>query len=556
MKRDYYDVLGVGRDADGATVKKAFRRLARELHPDVSAAADADEQFKEVVEAYEVLSSTERRQLYDRYGFEGLQSGGFVPTAFDLGSLSDLFSAFFGDDLFAAGGRGRRGADVGSEVTIELAEAARGVTRSIAFQVATTCETCQGDGLEPGTARISCPKCGGLGRLQHVSRTAFGEFVRTQTCHACGGMGSVIETPCPTCDGGGRTIAERAVDVAIPAGIHDGQRIRISGEGHAGAPGGVAGDAYVLVRVRPDARFVREGNDIFSAVDITLTQAALGATLTVPTLDGEHELDARARDTARRSARPARPGHAGALRGRPRRPPRARERAHSSPPHGRAAAAPRGAGSERERRDVRGRHGPARPPEGALPLRRIAVVVPRDRAEEARAAMLELFPEGFEEREDGAGVELAAYTDPAGEARARAAFGDITAVDVAEGWEDRWRDFHHGVTVGPLWVGPPWEQPPVGVLAVVIEPGRAFGTGAHPTTRLCLELLAELPPGSLLDVGCGSGVLAVAGAKLGFAPVQAVDHDPVAVETTIANAAANGVEVDARVDRCAVRRAA
>lgn len=161
--------------------------------------------------------------------------------------------------------------------------------------------------------------------------------------------------------------------------------------------------------------------------------------------------------------------------------------------------------------------------------------------------MLELFPEGFEEREDGAGVELAAYTDRAGEARARAAFGEITAVDVAEGWEDRWRDFHRGVTIGRLWVGPPWEQAPEGLESVVIEPGRAFGTGAHPTTRLCLELLAELPPDSLLDLGCGSGVLAVAGAKLGFAPVQAVDHDPVAVETTTANAAANGVEVDARV---------
>ena len=161
--------------------------------------------------------------------------------------------------------------------------------------------------------------------------------------------------------------------------------------------------------------------------------------------------------------------------------------------------------------------------------------------------MLELFPEGFEERDVDAGVELAAYTDPAGEARARAAFGDITAVDVAEGWEDRWRDFHHGFATGPLWVGPPWEQPPAGLQSVVIDPGRAFGTGAHPTTRLCLELLAELPPGSLLDVGCGSGVLAVAGAKLGFAPVHAVDHDLVAVETTTANATANGVEVDARL---------
>ena len=161
--------------------------------------------------------------------------------------------------------------------------------------------------------------------------------------------------------------------------------------------------------------------------------------------------------------------------------------------------------------------------------------------------MLGLFPEGFEELDAGAGVELAAYTDAAGEARAQAAFGDIAAVDVAEGWEDRWREFHHGVRVGPLWVGPPWEEAPEGAQAVVIEPGRAFGTGAHPTTTLCLGLLAELPRGSLLDVGCGSGVLAIASAKLGFGPVHAVDRDPVAVEATIANAAANAVDLEARV---------
>ncbi|HEU0303181.1 MAG TPA: J domain-containing protein [Gaiellaceae bacterium] len=291
MKRDYYDVLGVSRSAGEKEIKKAFRRLARELHPDVSDAEDADERFKEAVEAYEVLSSSERRELYDRFGMEGLRSGGFVPTAFDLGSLSDLFSAFFGDDLFAAAGRRRRGQDVGAEVSIELVEAARGVTRPVTFQVATACATCRGSGLAPGTSRVECAACGGAGRLQHVSRSAFGEFIRTQTCVECGGSGSIIKTPCSTCSGSGRTIDERTVDVAVPAGIHDGQRIRITGEGHAGDPGAMAGDAYVLVRVLPDPRFAREGNDIVSAVDLTLTQAALGATVTIPTLDGDHDLE-------------------------------------------------------------------------------------------------------------------------------------------------------------------------------------------------------------------------------------------------------------------------
>jgi molecular chaperone DnaJ len=290
-RRDYYEVLGVGRGADSDTIKKAFRRLARELHPDVSSAPDADERFKEVVEAYEVLSSSERRELYDRYGFEGLQSGGFVPTAFDLGSLSDLFSAFFGDDLLAAGRRARRGADVGAEVTIELADAAQGVMRPVVFHVATACDTCNGSGLEPGTSPVGCATCSGRGRLERVSRSVFGDFVSAQTCPACGGTGTIIETPCSTCEGAGRKLEDRTVEVAIPAGIHDGQRIRISGEGHAGMPGGPAGDAYVLVRVQPDPRFVREGNDIFSAVDVTFTQAALGGTITVPTLDGERELE-------------------------------------------------------------------------------------------------------------------------------------------------------------------------------------------------------------------------------------------------------------------------
>jgi ribosomal protein L11 methyltransferase len=158
--------------------------------------------------------------------------------------------------------------------------------------------------------------------------------------------------------------------------------------------------------------------------------------------------------------------------------------------------------------------------------------------------MIELFPEGFEEADDGDDVELAAYTDAGGEERLWHAFGGAQSADVESGWEDRWRSFHRPVTVGPLWVGPPWERPPADGTAVVVDPGRAFGTGAHPTTRLCLELLLDLPRGSLLDVGCGSGVLAIAGAKLGFAPVVAIDVDPLAVEATRLNAEANGVEVE------------
>ena len=292
-ERDYYELLGVQRTATEAEIKKAFRGLARELHPDVSEDPDAEARFKEVVEAYEVLSSPERRELYDRFGHAGLRSRGFEPTSFDLGTLGDLFSAFFGDDLFGVGGRrgAARGADIAAEVVLELGDAARGTSRDVSLGVAVACETCGGNGAEPGTQPVACPTCGGAGRVQQVSNTVFGQFVRAQTCPRCDGSGHVVEHPCKTCRGNGRVVEERTIAVEIPPGIHDGQRIRLGGEGHAGEPGGRAGDLYVLVRVRPDPRFVREGNDLISQVDLTVTQAALGATVAVPTIDGDLELE-------------------------------------------------------------------------------------------------------------------------------------------------------------------------------------------------------------------------------------------------------------------------
>ncbi len=293
--RDYYELLGVPRDCDDATIKKAFRRLARQLHPDVSDEPETEIRFREVSEAYEVLSNQETRALYDRYGHQGLRSGGFTPSHVDINGLSDLFSAFFGDDIFGAARRGgaapRRGGDVAAEVQIELVDASRGTTIGVPFDAAASCATCGGNGVEPGTTPTSCDRCKGSGRLHQVSRGIFGEFVRAQACPQCGGRGEIVEHPCKACDGAGRVIETRTLEVEVPAGIHDGQRIRVSGEGHAAPAGGRAGDVYVLVRVLADPRFVRDGNDIYSQVDLTIVQASLGATMTVETLDAPVELE-------------------------------------------------------------------------------------------------------------------------------------------------------------------------------------------------------------------------------------------------------------------------
>jgi molecular chaperone DnaJ len=294
-QRDPYEVLGVTRDAGENDIKKAFRRLARELHPDVNKDdPDAEEKFKEAAEAYEILSDPERRATYDRYGHEGLRSGGWAPSADAFGSLSDLFDAFFGGGgMFGGGGRGgpRQGGDLAVAVDIDLAQAAKGAQVEVSFEAVDVCEHCRGNGAEPGTPIATCDRCGGQGVLQAVSRTPFGQVVRTVACETCGGEGKIPEQPCAECRGQGRQVADHTLTVDVPAGIADGQRIRLSGRGHAGDPGAPAGDLYVLVRIRPDERFLRDGDDLVTVLDVPAPLAALGAKLEVPTLDGPEEVE-------------------------------------------------------------------------------------------------------------------------------------------------------------------------------------------------------------------------------------------------------------------------
>jgi molecular chaperone DnaJ len=300
MPRDYYEVLDVPRDADEATIKKSFRRLARELHPDVNAHdPEAEAKFKEAAEAYEVLSDDEKRRTYDAYGHDGLRSGGYAPD-FDSfgGGMADIFSAFFGSGGFDAmfgGSRTRGGAvqggDVAIAVAITLVDAAHGTSVEVTYDATAQCETCRGNGAEPGTPIVTCDRCRGAGQIQQVQRTRFGQMVRTALCDKCGGDGRIAEQPCHTCDGRGMLAARRRVKVDIPAGIDDGQRLRITGRGHAGERGGPPGDLYVVVRVQEDERFIRDREDLITVVDVAAPLAALGTKISVPTLDGDVPLD-------------------------------------------------------------------------------------------------------------------------------------------------------------------------------------------------------------------------------------------------------------------------
>ncbi len=297
-KRDCYEVLGVGRSADETEVKKAFRKLARELHPDVNIHdPQAEEKFKEAAEAYEILSDPERRQVYDRYGHDGLRRGGQSPNFDGFGSISDLFDAFFGGGGFSGGfggaAGGRPGGDVQVSVELELEQAVAGTPMDVSYEVVDRCERCHGNGAEPGTPIKTCERCHGNGVLQAVSRTPFGQIARTVSCDVCGGDGKVAEKRCTRCDGQGRELLTHVVSVDIPPGISEGQRIRVTGRGHAGDAGGHPGDLYVQIAIKPHERFIRDGNDLVTVLDVPAPVAALGAKLEVPTLEGVEDVHIR-----------------------------------------------------------------------------------------------------------------------------------------------------------------------------------------------------------------------------------------------------------------------
>jgi molecular chaperone DnaJ len=299
VARDYYEVLGLDRTASDAEIKKSFRRLARELHPDVNRHdPEAEEKFKEAAEAYEVLSDPERRSTYDTFGHEGLRSGGWAPHTDAFGSFEDVLSSFFGrgdplfGELFGFGRSGPApGADVGASIEITLAEVLTGAEREVSFEAVSRCERCRGNGAEPGTPIRTCERCEGAGQLRQISRTPFGQVVRAAPCPECGGDGRVAETPCEECNGQGRTVRTRTYEVEVPPGIESGQRIRIAGAGHAGEAGGGTGDLYVEVLVREDPRFERHGSDLVTVVRVPATRAMLGGTVEVATLDGDQEVE-------------------------------------------------------------------------------------------------------------------------------------------------------------------------------------------------------------------------------------------------------------------------
>jgi molecular chaperone DnaJ len=296
-ERDLYEVLGVERGASDAEIKRAFRKLAQQWHPDVNQDPEASARFKEVSEAYQILSDPERRQRYDTFGRAGVD-GGLGGAGFEgFGGFSDIFDAFFGGA--AGGGSARRGrpqpgSDLRYDLRITFEEAVRGTEKELDFRALGRCETCDGSGAKPGSSAVTCPQCQGRGEVRSVRQTMLGQMVNVSACPRCRGEGKIVETPCETCNGEGRTERKRTLRVTIPAGIDEGHQIRLTNEGEVGPRGGSPGSLYVAVHVAPHPVLKRDGTELYYEARVSIAQAALGTTLSVPTVDGDEEVDIKA----------------------------------------------------------------------------------------------------------------------------------------------------------------------------------------------------------------------------------------------------------------------
>jgi len=302
MAGDYYEILGVPRTATKEELKSAYRKMARKYHPDINKDNDAEERFKEINRAYEVLSEPETKARYDRFGEAGVSSGGgsggvgFDPN--DMGGFADIFETFFGGGFGGGGGtatgprrRGpTRGDDLRLDLTLEFREAVFGGEKEIKIPHLETCSTCNGSGAKKGSSAKTCGTCNGTGQVRRATRTPFGSFAQVSTCPTCNGEGQIIEEKCESCGGQGTKQVNKKLKITIPAGVDTGTRLRVSGEGDAGSRGGPSGDLYVYLSVKTDPHFKREGNNILSELSISYLQAILGCRIDVPTIDGDHKV--------------------------------------------------------------------------------------------------------------------------------------------------------------------------------------------------------------------------------------------------------------------------
>jgi molecular chaperone DnaJ len=292
-ERDFYEVLGVARGATDAEIKRAFRKLAQQYHPDVSAEPAADARFKEINEAYQVLSDPQRRQAYDLFGRAGVAGGADAGFGTGFSGFGDIFDAFFGGATQGGARRGRpaAGSDLRYDLRITFEEAVQGTEKEIEFPVLDRCPTCNGSGAKAGSAAVTCPQCQGRGEVRSVRQTMLGQMINVTTCPRCHGEGRIVEDPCETCHGDGRIERRKKLRVTIPAGIDEGHQVRLSAEGEVGPRGGPAGSLYVAVHVTPHPELKRDGTELYYELDVSIAQAALGTRVTIPTVEGAEELE-------------------------------------------------------------------------------------------------------------------------------------------------------------------------------------------------------------------------------------------------------------------------